>query len=201
MRRVLAAVLLSAAASDAWSIPARPPAFLGAARPWRARDVRCESEMEYRKRMSSGKPAPAPAERAPVKRSTGAASGDVDDIEFFGAVGGGTLTREGIEMANRVATPAIDAEAALQEAVNEAGSLPPKEAAELLERLIGEAYTANVSPKSPQMRSAAALLSALEEAAKQGQRPKRDVQADALASKMDAIFGGGYADPGMVDLD
>ena len=48
---------------------------------------------------------------------------------------------------------------AKKEAVNEAGSLPPKEAAELLERLIGEAYTANVSPKSPQMRSAAARAS------------------------------------------
>merc|ERR1719476_1160251 len=122
-------------------------------------------------------------------------SGDVDDIQFFGAVGGGVLTRDGIRDAQRNTAPVVVFEERLQEAVKSAGSLPPPEAVEMLQRVIGEAYTAGVSPSSPPMRAAAALLNALEVAAAVD---VDEAVADPLAAKLNTLFADEYAMP---DLD
>mmetsp|Transcript_60172 Transcript_60172/g.138024 ORF Transcript_60172/g.138024 Transcript_60172/m.138024 type:complete len:183 (-) Transcript_60172:324-872(-) len=121
--------------------------------------------------------------------------GDVDDIPFGGAVGGGVLTRNGIRDAQRNTAPVIVSEQRLQEAVKGAGTLAPAEAVEMLERVIGEAYTAGVSPSSPPMRAAAALLNALEVAAARGQTDEPD---DPLADKLNSLFADEYAMP---DID
>jgi len=79
--------------------------------------------------------------------------------------------------------------------VKSAGSLPPPEAVEMLQRVIGEAYTAGVSPSSPPMRAAAALLNALEVAAAVD---VDEAVADPLAAKLNTLFADEYAMP---DLD
>ena len=77
------------------------------------------------------------------------------------AGGGGTLTPEGIANSRRTRSKTIDAMDALQEACKLTGDLPPAEAAEELARVIGDAYEAGVAVDNPQMKRAAALLTAL----------------------------------------
>lgn len=62
--------------------------------------------------------ASAPEDK-PAKQPNLAVS--VDDINFFGGVGGGQLTREGIRNAGRTMSPAILAEEELSKAVQKAG--------------------------------------------------------------------------------
>merc|ERR1711920_750675 len=128
----------------------------------------------------------------PPKSKPGA---DVDDIEFHGAVGGGVLTRNGIREAQRNTAPVVVFEERLQEAVNSAGTLPPREAVEMLQRVIGEAFTNGVSPSSPLMRAAAALLNALEVAAAQNVAEEAE---DPLTDKLNSLFADEYSVP---DID
>ena len=121
------------------------------------------------------------------------AANDVDTIDFGGAVGGGTLTRESIASAGRTISPAIAAEQALQAACDDCGSLEPDKAAELLQRVIGDAYSAGVAATNPQMRTAAALLSAIEAAsdtvASVGLAPEGEIGTDTFGS----LFADEYA--------
>ena len=124
----------------------------------------------------------------------------VDDMNFFGAIGGGELTREGIANARKTRSPALDAMEELQRAVRETGNLPAAEAAAELSRVIGEAYEAGVAVTAPPMKKAAALLSALETAAagpSMEDEDATDTQSGekSLDSKLDSLFGGGYAMP------
>ena len=139
----------------------------------------------------------------------------VDDMNFFGASGGGTLTREGIENARKTRSPALDAMEALQDAVRNTGNLPAAAAAAELQRVIGEAYEAGVALTSPPMKKAASLLAALETAAAAGTSSSDDedvgnVNEDAseadgvmdLDQKLDALFGDGFTLPSAeLDLD
>ena len=123
----------------------------------------------------------------------------VDNIEMFGASGGGTLTRKSIEDCQRTLSPAIEAEERLQSAVNEAGSLSDSAAAAaMLQQVIGDAYTAGVSVSSPQMRKAASLLTVIEQAVASEERPEAAAPLDAHNEQMNAIFSDDYAMP---DLD
>ena len=117
-------------------------------------------------------------------------------MNFFGAIGGGQLTREAIRESAKATSPAILAEEALQEAVRTAGDLPAEEAMQNLEAAIGGAYEANVSVKSPQMKMAAALLATLENAA----RVREDAPpADPFGDQMNSLFADSYAMPEMDD--
>ena len=131
----------------------------------------------------------------PTKSSAPAAGGVsgscVDDIDFFGGTGGGgTLTREGIANCQKMTSPALDAMEALEMAVKAAGDLSPTEAIRQLQRLIGEAFEANVSVESNSMKKAASLLAALE-AADNG-TDDDDPKADALNAKLDMLFSDDY---------
>jgi hypothetical protein len=118
---------------------------------------------------------------------------------FGGAGGGGTLTRDGMKNAQKTRSRTIDAMEELQEAVKITGDLPPAEAADELQRVIGQAYENGVNPTNPVMRRAAALLAALEAAAKQRQ-PASSEGEDGLDAKLDALFGGGFAEPPELEL-
>ena len=74
------------------------------------------------------------------------AANDVDTIDFGGAVGGGTLTRESIASAGRTISPAIAAEQALQAACDDCGSLEPEKAAELLQREDAACHRTEAAP-------------------------------------------------------
>lgn len=119
------------------------------------------------------------------------AATDVDALNFFGASGGGELTREGIANAQKTRSKTIDALDALQEAVQVTGSLAPALAAEELQRVIGAAYEAGVRADAPQMKRAASLLTALEAAGE----ASASAEEKGLEDKLDSIFGGGYAPP------
>jgi len=167
----------------------------------RCRLVMQMSEMEWRKRKqqegkdgSLGAALPAPSAQPPQRRGD---LSDVDDLEFFGAVGGGTLTREGIANAQKVTTSVFDHETRLQEAVEQAGQLPPKEAVENLQNVIGEAYSSGLTVNSPPMKMAATLLQALEQAVDEGVDAEI-AEVDPLDDKMDVLFADEYFVP---DLD
>ena len=166
-----------------------------------------ESEFAWRKRMAEQKdcnPADeecdvtAGGDKQPIDMSS-----SVDDIDFFGgAGGGGTLTPEGIKNARRTRSKSIDAMEELQQAVEVTGSLPPTEAAAELARVIGNAYEAGVSVTNPQMRRAAALLSALEAASAAAAEDEANtvVGPDAgIDEKLDVLFGG-FAPPPDLEL-
>ena len=59
------------------------------------------------------------------------------------------------------------------------------------------AREANVARGAPMMAKATKLLALMESAT----RREPPAKADPLDAKMDAIFGGGYAMPGLEDLD
>ena len=126
------------------------------------------SELEWR-RQQQERPGDEPADEAvPAKRERrAAASSDVDDLEFFGAVGGGTLTREGMKQAVRAsrAIPVVEAETALMNACKETSEQPPIIASKILRVKMEEAVQSGVSVGSPAMKQAAQLLSVLESAA------------------------------------
>ena len=71
--------------------------------------------------------------------------------------------------------------------------LEPDKAAELLQRVIGDAYSAGVAATNPQMRTAAALLSAIEAAsdtvASVGLAPEGEIGTDTFGS----LFADEYA--------
>merc|ERR1740130_1120808 len=105
------------------------------------------SEMDWRRQREKGaKPEEASAAPSKAKRPPVDLSSSVDNIEMFGASGGGTLTRKSIENCQRTLSPAIEAEERLQSAVNEAGSPSASAAAAaMLQAVIGDAYAAGVS--------------------------------------------------------
>ena len=164
-----------------------------------------ESELTWRKRMAEQKDCDPAEEECDVvvSKQQPDMSSSVDDMDFFGgAGGGGTLTTEGIKNAQRTRSKSIDAMDELQEAVKVTGSMPPAEAAVELQRVIGNAYEAGVSVTNPQMRRAAALLSALEAASATAESDDTNtvVGPDAgLDEKLDALFGG-FAPPPDLEL-
>ncbi len=108
----------------------------------RAAAIRCETEMQYRKRMSGGSGTATP-ESAPTKEDSSQRrdfnlATDVDAVEMFGSVGGATLTRKGIAEAGRITSDAVVAMERLQDAVKRAGERPAAESAEVLQDLIGQ---------------------------------------------------------------
>ena len=92
---------------------------------------------------------------------------------------------------------------ALQEACKLTGDLPPAEAAEELARVIGDAYEAGVAVDNPQMKRAAALLTALEAAGAENDADTRvyteEKDMNKLENKLDALFDG-FAPPPELDL-
>ena len=120
-------------------------------------------------------------------------------MDFFGGSGGGVLTREGIANAQKTRSKSIDAMEALSEAVKTCGDLPPDEAADALQSVIGDAYEAGVSVTSPVMKRAAALLTALENARESAEAVKAATDS-GLDSKLNALFDG-FAPPPDLDLD
>jgi hypothetical protein len=96
------------------------------------------------------------------------------------------LTREALENAEKISSPSIDAEAALQAAVKEVGGLPPDAAISRLE--------ATIALKSTLEMGAADASAA---AADGAEAP----ESDPLKSQMDALFGAGYAVPDLDDED
>jgi hypothetical protein len=115
------------------------------------------------------------------------------------------LTREALENAEKISSPSIDAEAALQAAVKEVGGLPPDAAISRLEATIVAAVEAGVFEKAPALRRAIALKSTLEIAAADASAAAADgaeaPESDPLKSQMDALFGAGYAVPDLDDED
>ena len=123
-----------------------------------------------------------------------------DGESKFGAIGGGTLSRDSIANSQKTTSPRIDAMDALQAATKAA---TPD--AEMLQRVIGAAYEAGVSVDAPQMKKAAALLAAIEQAspAAQSDSQAADTKAeDGLDSKLNVLFSDDYAfpDPGELDF-
>ena len=161
----------------------------------------CVSEMEWRRQQETNEAKPEDVCGAAPSKAKPAIdlAMSVDNIEMFGASGGGTLTRKSIEDCQRTLSPAIEAEERLQSAVNEAGSLSDSAAAAaMLQQVIGDAYTAGVSVSSPQMRKAASLLTVIEQAVASEERPEAAAPLDAHNEQMNAIFSDDYAMP---DLD
>ena len=123
-------------------------------------------------------------------------STSVDDMNFFGAVGGGTLSRASIENAQKTSSPRIDAMEALTAAIK--GGNPT---AESLAKIIGDAYEVGVSVTAPQMVKAAALLTQLEAAGKAPAAEEADLDPAAAAAdadinqKLDQLFADEYSFP------
>jgi hypothetical protein len=168
-----------------------------------------ESEMQWRRRMAEEKDAKAAIEGDTSGSDYSGSdiekmANGVDRIDFFGgAGGGGTLTPEGIANSRRTRSKTIDAMDALQEACKLTGDLPPAEAAEELARVIGDAYEAGVAVDNPQMKRAAALLTALEAAGADNDADTRvytkEKDMNKLENKLDALFDG-FAPPPELDL-
>ena len=119
--------------------------------------IRCSGsdELAWRRKQSEGKSAGAAAAKAEDQEASSSApsgvysdalmkakgsqrpnlSTSVDDMNFFGAVGGGTLSRESIANAQKTSSPRIDAMEALQAAVKGGTAT-----AESLSKVIGDAY-------------------------------------------------------------
>ncbi|KAL1528878.1 hypothetical protein AB1Y20_010201 [Prymnesium parvum] len=177
----------------------RPPAVRRSCR----ETVSMVSEMEWRKRQQLSDQARAAAaaeeDAKPVAREESPQPNlatSVDDMNFFGAIGGGKLTRESIKQSTKLSSPYILAEEALQEAVRRAGQLPPVDAMQLLQECIGNAYEANVSIQSPQMKVAAALLATLENAAAM----RTDGPAsDPYGEQLNQLFADEYSIPALDD--
>ena len=175
----------------------------------RSPPVLMESEMQWRRRMAEEKDAKAAIEGDTSGSDYSGSDIDkmangVDRIDFFGgAGGGGTLTPEGIANSRRTRSKTIDAMDALQEACKLTGDLPPAEAAEELARVIGDAYEAGVAVDNPQMKRAAALLTALEAAGADNDADTRvyteEKDMNKLENKLDALFDG-FAPPPELDL-
>ena len=175
----------------------------------RSPPVLMESEMQWRRRMAEEKDAKAAIEGDTSGSDYSGSdiekmANGVDRIDFFGgAGGGGTLTPEGIANSRRTRSKTIDAMDALQEACKLTGDLPPAEAAEELARVIGDAYEAGVAVDNPQMKRAAALLTALEAAGADNDADTRvyteEKDMNKLENKLDALFDG-FAPPPELDL-
>eukprot|EP00967_Tisochrysis_lutea_P116942 scaffold188728_cov31-Tisochrysis_lutea.AAC.1 len=119
---------------------------------------------------------------------------DVDDVQMFGAMGGGVLTREAFLNANKNINPVSIAEERLQKVVAEAGTVPPAAAVSMLKLEINAALVAGVFESAPQLRKARQLLSAIELAAANESALDKDdgVEEDPLASKLDILFTQGF---------
>ena len=128
----------------------------------------CQSELEWRRQQSeAGGLASEPSEAEEAAPESGATAGyvgsvyseslqtaartkggklppnlstSVDDMNFFGATGGGQLTRENIQNAQKTLSPRINAMDALSAACKEKSP-----SAERLSELIGDAYQVGVA--------------------------------------------------------
>eukprot|EP00962_Isochrysis_galbana_P002634 scaffold714_cov121-Isochrysis_galbana.AAC.7 len=147
--------------------------------------------MEWRKQQASGGATPASRNSSAIPRQPSNLATDVDDLQFFGSVGGSTLTRQDFLDARKNINPVGLAEERLQKVVDDAGTVPPAAAVSMLKLEINAALVAGVFENAPQMRQARQLLAAIElaaanESAREELRDTREM--DALAYKMDIIF-------------
>ena len=103
-----------------------------------------------------------------------------------------------LERRARQAAPVQLAEERLDKAVADAANArDQRAAARQLQQEVQLAREANVARGAPMMAKATKLLALMESAT----RREPPAKADPLDAKMDAIFGGGYAMPGLEDLD
>lgn len=168
------------------------------ARAQREEEERKRREQEALKEMEEKAKARAEQERKMMEYQ--------DNVDFMRPGGvmrqpSQQLTRADLENSRVTSSPVIDAENRLQEAMARAGTLgSAQEAMAMLERVIGEAYTAGVPVDSPQMKAAASLLGAFESAV-ESQANAPAPKADKAQAAMDAIFADEYAIAGLDDLD
>ena len=162
--------------------------------------VRCLSEMEWRrqqdaktKRQGADAAAPSPVNGTATPRRASNLATDVDKIEMFGAVGGGTLTRQDLEDSRKNINPVGLAEERLTAVLDEAGGVPPEAAVSLLKLAIRDATQAGVHERSPQMRKAQQLLSAIALAASAAPGKVADAAEQERESKLGALFDEGYS--------
>jgi len=148
--------------------------------------------MEWRKQQAgaaAGFATPSPTNGTSAPSRTANPASDVDDIEMFGSVGGGVLTRQAFEDCQKMINPVGLAEARLQAIVESAGTMPASAAASMLKLEMNGAIVAGVREGAPQMRKARQLLGIIEmAAASEAARGEPDAERDALASKMDLLF-------------
>lgn len=118
----------------------------------------------------------------------------------------GVVTRDMLADAERATSPVAQAEDALAKASQECGELEPAECVAMLARSIAEARAAGMRPESNALKKAVALYVAMKAAAAQLEEAAADADAAAEAADpatakkkdaMDALFGGGYAEPGL----
>ena len=108
------------------------------------------------------------------------------------------LTRDMLKNSQKVSSPSIDAEARLQQAAKDVGSMSTDDAVALLKAEVDKARSVGVREASPNLKRAVALMGTLLEA----QKGVADAaMADPQKDLMDAIFDGGYAMPELDDDD
>jgi hypothetical protein len=150
-------------------------------------------EMEWRKQQAAGGATPVSSNSTAIPRRSVNLATDVDELQFFGSSGGGgTLTRQDFLDARKNINPVGLAEERLQAVVDDAGTVPPAAAVSMLKLELNAALVAGVFENAPQMRQARQLLAAIELAAANESTREQNVdtsEMDALASKMDIIFG------------
>jgi len=112
------------------------------------------------------------------------------------------VTREMLQNSRKTTSPALVAEERVKEAVSEVGSMPAAEAVALLEQRIGEARAAGVRDYSPTLKKALALCGTLAAAGGSSDSAGKAASetTDPQKAAFDALFGGGYAPPGELDL-
>ena len=167
--------------------------------------VREQQEKERMQRLEREKKARDKVERE--KREREAAYQDNVDLYRPGGVMRpikGGVTREMLLNSRKTTSPAIQAEERVKEAMETVNTMPPVEAAKLLENLVAQAKTSGVGDYSPTLKKAISLKATLELAsgsAAATKKAKREaLDADGPQDVFDALFGGGYVIPDDDDM-
>lgn len=125
-----------------------------------------------------------------------------DKVDVFSGGGGSkfiqtgnVVTRDMLENSQKNTSPAIAAEESLAEAMNDVGNLKTRVAIDMLKFQINEAIGAGVQSYSRNLKKAIALLTTLEASqSEDAPQVEEEATSDGLDGKLDALFGGGYAD-------
>ena len=109
----------------------------------------------------------------------------------------GGVTREMLLNSRKNTSPALQAEERVKEAMETVNTMPPVQAAQLLETLVAQAKTSGVGDYSPTLKKAISLKATLELANGSAAEAKKEKTRDSDASQdvFDALFGGGYVIP------
>ena len=151
---------------------------------------------EARKAEREAAMAEQEAERKRVEAERNAAIQAFQDNQDFSRPGAvarlrpGEVTREMLLNSRKTTSPAIAADEAVKQALDEVSALAPAEAVELLERVLGQAGAAGTSPNSPNVKKARSLQAQLQTASDAVADTKT---TDPQKASFDALFGGGYA--------